>query len=354
MKYTMIFLGNGFMQEADMFSEYIISKNRSYYEIGFSDSDGKKVYGIISAVFEKYGEEPPKEHEVNGNDGFIWLLSEKEITKTERKAKTIKEKMRARVLGSYSNTEQKRFKRSKRYFDALMSKSDETKIIKNFSLLQFKKYKFVCKEENTAFCFRLKKSRSENAPFVIFFHGAGCIGKDNFKQYFESFNDSVRKPLEKHDCSILLPQFPYRFCGNDSQHARAVKQLSELIADEVKADKNRIYVIGTSMGGYNTWQSVYNFPDYYACAVPVMGWLWWTEEEKAAVDYEKLKNIPIWIAHSSDDKNVPVKFDDESYEKISKISDKVKYTRWDKYGHSMARKFYKTENWAEWMFNQRK
>lgn len=355
MKYTMLFGGEGFMKESDMFSEYIISKNKAYYEIRFEESDCEKVYKVISAVFEKYGVEPPGEHDANGEDGFIYLLRKDEIVRTDRKTEPVKEKMKLVFMSKYSNAKTRSYKRSKKYFDSLLSATDKTKIIKDCSLSNFKRYKFVCKEENTAFCFRLKKSRNENAPLVIFFHGAGCIGKDNFKQYFEAFNDSVRKPLEKYDCSILLPQLPYRFgnYGYDSQHACAVKQLSKLIADEVKADKNRIYVVGTSMGGYNTWQSAYNFPDYYACAVPVMGWLYDYSEEDS-IEFEKMKNLPIWIAHSSDDNNVSVKSDDESYKKLSEISDKVKYTRWDKYGHSMAQKFYKNENWAEWMFSQKR
>lgn len=353
MKYTMLFGGKGFLESSAMFSDYIISNKESYFEIGFTDSDFKEVFDILEAVHKKYSAEMPESFEINGEDGKIYLLSENEICITDRKAEPKKERIKASLFHIYESVKNAEYKRNKKYFDSLLSASDRTKTIKNFSFSKFKKYKFICKEENTAFCYRLKKSRNENAPLVVFFHGSGCIGRDNFKQYFEAFYDSVREPLEKFDCSVLLPQLPYRFGWNDSQHARAVKLLSEFVVDEVKADKKRIYVIGTSMGGYNTWQSAYLFPDYYACAVPVMGWLFPPDAEDE-IDFERMKNLPIWIAHSADDENVRITADDKCYDELSRISDKVKYTRWENYGHKMAGKFYKSENWAEWMFSQKK
>ncbi len=69
-------------------------------------------------------------------------------------------------------------------------------------------------------------------------------------------------------------------------------------------------------------------------------------------DFELLKNMPIWIAHSSDDKTVEIDSADECYNQLEKVSAPVKYTRWDEFGHGMSGRFYRTEPWVEWMFNQ--
>ena len=68
--------------------------------------------------------------------------------------------------------------------------------------------------------------------------------------------------------------------------------------------------------------------------------------------YSRLKDLPIWIGHSSDDNIVDIKQDDIIAEELKNYSGNFRYTRYDKYGHSMAGKFISKENWAEWMFNQ--
>lgn len=70
------------------------------------------------------------------------------------------------------------------------------------------------------------------------------------------------------------------------------------------------------------------------------------------VDYSRLKDLPIWIGHSSDDNIVDIKQDDIIAKELKKCSGNFRYTRYDKYGHGMASKFISKENWPEWMFNQ--
>lgn len=74
-------------------------------------------------------------------------------------------------------------------------------------------------------------------------------------------------------------------------------------------------------------------------------------------DYEKydigrLVKTPIWAAHSSDDTNVKIDSDDYYAAELEKLGADIKYTRWDKYGHTMSGKFYRTENWAEWCLSK--
>ena len=75
-------------------------------------------------------------------------------------------------------------------------------------------------------------------------------------------------------------------------------------------------------------------------------------------DYEKydigrLVKTPIWAAHSSDDTNVKIDSDDYYAAELKKLGADIKYTRWDKYGHTMSGKFYRTKNWAEWCLSKK-
>ena len=58
------------------------------------------------------------------------------------------------------------------------------------------------------------------------------------------------------------------------------------------------------------------------------------------------------VVHASNDAVVPIEYDDKAVEEIRKISDKVVYHRWEKYGHKMMPHFFKSVDWDEWMFQQ--
>lgn len=74
-------------------------------------------------------------------------------------------------------------------------------------------------------------------------------------------------------------------------------------------------------------------------------------DEKA---FDSISSIPIWMAHASDDKVVPVKSDDQFYNALKKAGSDVIYTRWDQYGHGMCGHFYRKEKWLNWLLSKSK
>lgn len=94
----------------------------------------------------------------------------------------------------------------------------------------------------------------------------------------------------------------------------------------------------------------------YAAALSIIGWLFLKEEniQNKQIDFEVLSHISIWIAHSSDDNDVSIVSDDYMYKKLKETNTNIKYTRWDKYGHSMSLYFLSKEPWADWLFSQHK
>lgn len=176
------------------------------------------------------------------------------------------------------------------------------------------------------------------------------MGSDNLKQLFD--NLPLYKQLIKTDCNILLPQAPFGSNRGEAMqnYIKSIKRL----ADELPADfdRKRIYIIGTSFGGCCVWQLVYLFPEYFAATVPVMGGLC-PDRRYEKYDIRRLVKTPIWAAHSSDDTNVKIDSDDYYAAELKKLGADIKYTRWDKYGHTMSGKFYRTENWAEWCLSKK-
>ena len=236
---------------------------------------------------------------------------------------------------------------------------EETCIVKQgMDIGAYKAYRFTDKENETAFLFRFKRSYGENPqPLVIYFCGAGSLGWDNLKPFNEFIPRSIQ--LSKYNCNILIPQLYTGIKYNNgieewhrksNAFVASVKKLTERLAEDGSIDINRIYIFGNSMGGGITWRFAYNYPEFCACAMPVMGALFTSGD----CDFRRFVKLPIWVAHSSNDTNVTIDRDDNAVARIKELGGNIKYTRWDKYGHGMAGRFYFKEKWADWMFAQYK
>lgn len=244
-----------------------------------------------------------------------------------------------------------------------VEKADETGIKqKGISFGKYKPFWFANKENTTAFPFRFKKSKgSEKQPLIVFFSGAGALGTDNIKPYFECL--PMRMKLKKFNCNILIPQSNTQtnngnnYMGfNDglNSYVKSVQKLAERLMQNYSIDESRIYVFGTSFGGLCTWRSAYLFPDFYAAALSVVGCFDTKTENSEYADFERMVHLPIWAAHSSDDNNIRIDYDDYAVSRLKSLGGNIKYTRWKQYGHGMALHFYRKENWSEWMFHQKK
>lgn len=331
-------------------SEYTVEETKEYVISEFSDETSIEFFEDFKSAFELRASKLQVFDTVDcvGEDDYIYIISsggiEKQNIKSEYSLKKLK-KIKSKNYHLCRKVED--------YADKFLSANSSTTLISDFSLSKYKKYIFVSKENNIAFAYRMKKAKKEGQPIVVYFHGGGACGTDNFKQYYEYSASPARRKLEDYDCTVIVPQTPInRPFGmvNSIDYLHAVKQLTEIITKDLKADKNRIYIYGSSFGGFCTWLSAYYYPDYYACAMPLMGQF--EECFFDEVDYSRLKKLPLWIGHSADDNIVDIKQDDIIAEELKKCSGNFKYTRYDKYGHGMANKFLAKENWAEWMFSQ--
>lgn len=313
--------------------------------IEFDKSDAEAVTkAYLKGLREEY-----KKHffEMNNffecDDGYFYRFSEDGLKKTDKKARDF-EKHYIRMMK----------KRSKdiRYTKKRLVQHNKNTCKEIPSLSGFRYGEFVDKTNGTCISYRLKKSRKDNSPIVIYFHGGGCLGRNNIKPLGEFFLYNVAKGLKEKDCSVLIPQAPKGTTiglERNRRHIKTVHSLLEEICEKVKADRTRIYIVGTSFGGGCVWQYAFMYPEVIAAAVPVMGGL-----SELYIELGNMVNIPFWVAHAHDDKVVDIKDDDLCVEKIREAGGEAKYTRTATYGHKLANVFYKRENWAEWMFGKAK
>lgn len=319
-----------------------------YVLIKFNESD-------IDNVIELYDEYLKKSIYLNykingymffGSDGGLYKYSDGDFVKVSSQGRRI-----LISIAYLSFTRNRYYKKTLNDIMKFSLKFNDSVVLKKLSFLSFKSYDFYCREQNISFNFRLKKSSSTDKPLMIYMAGGASLGHDNIKQLVEC-NKLLHRQLKRHDCNILIPQEPcasYTYKPDRNDYYNAVLQLVDLICDEVKADRNRIYLVGSSGGGVAVWDMIYHNPDIFACGLPIMGRFIF---DKNIIDFERFLNTPLWVAHSSDDNNVVIDSDDYCVEELKKIGADIRYTRWNNYGHRMNKKFFRNEPWAEWMFSQ--
>lgn len=286
---------------------------------------------------------------VLGENEYLYRLSLSGLKKIENsKGKITLEKY---IKSTYKFT--KLSMKSENYRQRIFKKYNANKKNKTGNgFAKYDKYIYIAQTSNTVIPCRFRKAHKENQPLIVYFGGAGTIGYDNFKQFFEHLTLGKTLQLLRADCNILVPQFVRDKYINESYcreiYTEAVFDLIKELQNENKIDSNKIYIYGCSFGGGIVWNMLVNHSDMIAGAIELMG-EYHGFKPINEIDFESIAKTPIWMAHSTDDCVVSIDSDDKFYQKLKEQNANVKYTRPDKYGHKLAGVFLRKEKWTEWL-----
>ena len=113
-------------------------------------------------------------------------------------------------------------------------------------------------------------------------------------------------------------------------------------------DRNRIYVMGFSMGSFGTWDIIADYPNVFAAAVPIAG-------ASSSSLAEKLANVPIWAIHGGLDKACPVEDTREMIQAMKNVGGQPRFTELPGVGHGgWHQAFLDSNRILDWMFEQRR
>lgn len=188
------------------------------------------------------------------------------------------------------------------------------KHIKNLDYSDFKAGKFDNGKVAVNYRFLKPKTIKKDSkyPLILVFHGSGAIGTNNTSQMgVLSKMWLLPENIEKYPVYVLSPQFPIRSSNYHLDKSRNIKvsesdehldlvlkSIDSLLVNE-NIDRNRIYVMGFSMGGATTSNAISKRPDLFAAAINISGI---SQFDKI----DKLLRLPIWIIHGSlDTDNFP-------------------------------------------------
>src|SRR5262245_20037404 len=214
--------------------------------------------------------------------------------------------------------------------------------------------------------YRLLKPRpfdpAQKYPLVIFLHGAGERGDDNYKQLVHGMNDFASDEImAKYPAFVIAPQCPEgQAWGGINRLARVPTPANELtpalaatleavdaLCREFPIDDKRIYITGLSMGGYGTWNALANRTELFAAAAPICG-------GGEVTSASKIKDIPIWAFHGDKDTTVPPEQSREMISALKAAGGNPKYTEYAGVGHNSWAQSYSDPALYEWLFAQRK
>lgn len=153
-------------------------------------------------------------------------------------------------------------------------------------------------------------------PVVLFLHGAGERGNDNEKQLTHGSSLFTKVSNRKaFPAIIIFPQcsttdywanvlvdrstnplgLQFQYAKGPTKSLSLVIELMNESLSQNYIDKNRVYVMGLSMGGMGTFELLYRQPQLFAAAIPICG----AGEPESVKKYGK--SIPLWIFHGSQD-----------------------------------------------------
>ena len=217
------------------------------------------------------------------------------------------------------------------------------KHIKSLDYSDFKARKFDNGKVAVNYRFLKPKKVEQNKkyPLVLVFHGSGAIGTNNTSQMgVLSKMWLLPENREKYPVYVLSPQFPVRSSNYHLDETRNVKaseanehldlvlkSIDSLLVNE-NIDRNRIYVMGFSMGGATTSNAISKRPDLFASAINISG-----ISQFGKMD--ELLDMPIWIVHGSLDTD---NFPQSNFKFFDEMKSKGKVFLWeykDKYHNNI-------------------
>ena len=194
-------------------------------------------------------------------------------------------------------------------------------------------------------------------PLVIYLHGAGGVGRD-INRIKGKAAPIVRyiQTKGKESMIVAAPQ-----CFRKTEGVKGIWQADDLnvwlghVKATLPVDEKRIYLTGTSMGGYGTWMWAASNPEHFAAVAPLCGGLGQGGPKDVTPDFDQwaksLSTVPLWAFHGGKDRVVPP---DRSERMIKAIKNhggrNVKLTVYPELGHMIARETYADVAFYEWLF----
>jgi predicted peptidase len=183
-------------------------------------------------------------------------------------------------------------------------------------------------------------------PLLVYLHGSGARGTDGSKPTKDGLGPLVKAQEKTFDMLVLFPQSETGDWEADTPEGqRALAILADVVRDYA-VDRQRLYLTGTSRGGFGVWSLAARHPDKWAAVVPICG----GGDPATAPAF---KHLPCWCFHGAEDKVINVSQSQRMIEALRTAGGTPRYTEYPDVGHGCWGRAYATPELWEWLRRQR-
>jgi len=214
-------------------------------------------------------------------------------------------------------------------------------------------------------------TRSKYYPVILALHGGGEYGSDGLKHTAGGLARAVRLNPERFPSIVVFPQAKADGTpGWQQEGGKASLAALEKSIKEFRGDSHRVYLTGLSAGGNGSWFLLSHYPERFAAAIVVCGFISEFKGRTSGVNYPaiaphdapdacayvagRVAKIPIWIFHGDADQNVSVEESRKMFAALKAIGADVQYTELPGVTHNAWDPAYATAELFEWLFKQKK
>lgn len=198
-------------------------------------------------------------------------------------------------------------------------------------------------------------------PLIVTLHNSSRLGHDNEAQLEPLARIWLRPEIRgKYPAFVIAPQFETRSSTYAEDPSRQVlasvpsvdvgKVLAlvrETLAKHPQIDRNRVYLVGYSMGGSTAQNLLSMAPDLFAALVSIAG----------VPDFSDLHGIdakPIWLIHGKKDDENPYAGSVKLYEAL-RSDRRVRFTTYNRLDHNtITIPLLLSEELPAWLLEQKK
>lgn len=205
-----------------------------------------------------------------------------------------------------------------------------------YNILGFNKIKYVIRYPDGY-------KNGDKCPVLIYLHGAGGRGEniDVIK------NHKVFLLTEKHENFPFVTVAPQCYANTWFDIFEQLQAFIKMIYASDFCDRERVYLMGASMGGYGTWQMAMSLPQLFAAIVPICGGgMYWNTP--------RLKGMPVWAFHGDSDPTVLTRESEQLVFRVNQCLGKAKLTVYENTGHDAWTETFKNPEVFEWLLSNKK
>ena len=176
----------------------------------------------------------------------------------------------------------------------------------------------------------ISSSTDGKFALVIYLHGGSSKGTDNIKQLNEKGIDSIGNYLLKNQIKsiLLVPQCPTDKTW-DGTLKTVIKSLIDSYTAKSEVDRQRIYMLGGSMGGTGTWSILSAYPNIFAAAMPVAG-------NPSRCDASNVATTPVLTVMGTMDKIMSIETVKSFAEQVNALGGNIKLEVEDGWTHEQT------------------